>query len=260
MPTNRDLRTQLAAASNRLREVDSANLAEAVDRLLVPRGWVALRDSDPNGASGPNLAIMMDAADRYRIVDGADNDDTTVTEVVNDGFRKVIAGEYTPRKPSRAPYGSAKSKVNLNVTPVLSMRTRVEEVTGMLASHVAADYLMHKYKAGPYADDYAGDPLAPGPRRGLQVPIWVRDLIQARAKAAGRKVTDDANEGFQKYLAGEFAPEIPKWPNTSDTASLRMAPNADLYEQVLAAGEPRPLQVAVAYLLAKYDIDPGATK
>ncbi|MGW1409457.1 hypothetical protein [Streptomyces sp. NPDC002403] len=260
MPTNRELRTGLVAASDRLREVDSPDLAAWVDEVLAPRGWAALRATDPDGTAGPNLSVMLDKAARDQIVAAAEAAGTSVTDVVNDGFRSLLAGEYTPRKPVRARYGASAEKVNLNITPALSLRQQVEEAAGMSAAHVAADHLMRTYKAGPYAGDSAAAPPATGTSRNPQVPRTVRDAIRAQAKAAGRMVTDDVTEGFQKYLSGEFTPDAPVWADTSDMVNLRINPNDDLYVQVASAKGLRPLQVAIAYLLHKYDVAPGASE
>lgn len=255
--TNRELRTGLVAASERLREVNSPDLAAWIDKALAPKGWVALRATDPAGASVPNLPISMDKTVRDQIVAAAQAAGTSVTADVNEGYLGVLAGEYTPRKPVRARYGAAAEKANLNVTPARSLMQRVEEATGMSAANVAADYLMHKYGLGPYAADSAETPPAPGAVRNPQVPRTVRDEIRARAKAADRMVTDDVNEGFQKYLAGKFTPEAPVWSDTSDMVNLKMNPNDDLHLQVASAKGLRPAQVAIAYLLHKYGIDPG---
>ncbi|WP_331763214.1 hypothetical protein OG571_47660 (plasmid) [Streptomyces sp. NBC_01369] len=260
MPTNRELRTGLVAASDRLREVNSPDLAAWVDAVLAPRGWAALRATDPDGTAGPNLSVMLDRLARDQIVAAAEAAGTSVTDTVNEGYRSFLAGEYTPRKPVRARYGASAERVNLNVTPVLSLRQQVEEAAGMSAAHVAADYLMRTYKAGPYAGDSAEAPPATGTVRNPQVPRAVRDQIRARAKAAGRMVTDDVNEGFQQYLAGEFTPDAPVWSDTSDVVNLRINPNDDLYVQVASAKGLRPLQIAIAYLLHKYDVDLGASK
>ncbi|MFF2411837.1 hypothetical protein [Streptomyces sp. NPDC058092] len=257
MTTNRELRTGLVAASDRLREVNSPDLAAWIDKALAPRGWVALRTTDPAGPAVGNLTVSMDKAARDQIVAAAKAARTSVTADVNEGYLSVLAGEYTPRKPVRARYGGAAEKANLNVTPALSLMQRVEEATGMSAANVAADYLMHKYGAGPYAADSAGAPLAPGAVRNPQVPRAVRDEIRARAKAADRMVTDDVNEGFRKYLDGEFTPLTLAWSDTSDMVNLRMNPNDDLHLQVASAKGLRPMQVAIAYLLHKYAIDPG---
>ncbi|MFF8422904.1 hypothetical protein [Streptomyces sp. NPDC015680] len=260
MPTNRELRAQLAAASARLHEVDSPALAAAVETVLAPRGWAALRATDTDGTAGPNLSVLMDKAARDQIMAAAKAAGTSVTDDVNEGFRSFLAGEFTPRKPVRARYGAAVERVNLNVTPALSLRQQVEEQAGMSAANVAADYLMRKYKAGPYTAGYAADSLPPGTVCNPQVPRTVRDEIRSRAAAAGNKVTDDVNEGWQKYLDGQFTPETLAWSDTSDMVNLRMNPNDDLHDKLRAVKGIRPLQVAIAYLLAKYGIDPGAAK
>ncbi|MFJ2279194.1 hypothetical protein ACIOEZ_34160 [Streptomyces sp. NPDC087866] len=263
MPTNRDLRAQLAAASTRLREADSPDLATAVDQVLAPRGWVELRATDTDDVTQLprlNMAIFLSAVDRDRITAGAAELGMSVTDMVDVGFRAVLAGQYKPNKLPQARKGAAKNKVNLNVTPTLSLRLEVEELTGMLATNVAADYLMYRFKAGPYADDYEGPPLAPGAERNPRVPLAVRELIRERAAAAGRKVTDDVNEGYQQYLAGKFAPGDVVWADESNLVNLRITPDDGLHAQVREAAGRGVLKVAIAYLLTKYEIDPATVR
>lgn len=256
VPTNPDLRAQLAAAAARLRKVNSRSNAEAIEQLLAPRGWVALRDTDPARSAGPSYVVLLSKADRDHIVAAARGAHTAVTDLINEGFVKVLAGEYVPRKPPRARPGSTEEKVALNVSPSMSLRQQVEEATGMSSAHVAADYLMHRFEVGPYAKD-SESVLAPGKVCNPLVPRPVRDLIRARAADAGRWVTDDVNEGFQKYLAGDFTPKAPAWADASDMTILKIMPNDELHAQVKATMGRRTLpQVAIAYLLDKYDIDP----
>ncbi|MFD7615737.1 hypothetical protein [Streptomyces sp. NPDC059802] len=262
MPSSNDLRNRLTTAAARLREVDSPGLADAVDAVLAPKGWTHLRSTDPvaTGTTEPNMIMSISKTVRDQIVAARRSPGATVTDDVNEAFTKFLAGEFVPRKPARARHGAPDEKVNLNVRPSSVLRQQVAESAEMTAANVAADYLMRKYGLGPYAADAKAAPLALGSVRIPTVPRTVREEIRTRAATAGRKVNDDVDEGFQKYLAGEFTPTAPVWADTADMVPMKMRPNDTLHDQVLAAGGLRPLQVAVAYLLSKYSITPGAAE
>ena len=255
--TSPDLRTNLKAAATQLRQTKTPALAEAIDTVLAPGGWKALRNTDSVG-TGDNLSIRMIREFRDQVVAAARAAGDTVTAGVNEGFALFLAGEFTPRPPAKGPAVAEADKVNLNVRPNAALHGRVRE-SGLLPQHVAAEYLMHKYQVGSYAPGYRA-PLAPGADRNPSIPRVVRDLIRDRAAAQGNKVNHDIDEGFTKFLAGEFVPTAPVWPAGVEKAPLKSRPNNDLFTQVKVAAREaglRPMQVAIAYLLEKYDIDPA---
>ncbi|MFJ1900429.1 hypothetical protein [Streptomyces sp. NPDC088115] len=263
MPTHNDLRTRLTAAAARLREIDSPNLADAIDAIdtvLAPQGWTHLRNTDATISTGtePNMPIWMGKTVKGEIVAAVADAGTTVTADVNEAFMKFLAGEFVAGEAVRPRMSAARKEMaNLNVRPSSVLREQVA-AAGETPSRVAGDYLMRKYSLGPYAADYKDSTLAPGNVRIPEVPRPVREAIRKAAAAAGHKVDDDVNEGFQKFLAGEFVPTAPAWPGTADMVPMKIRPNNDLHDQVRGAGGLRPTQVAVAYLLNKYGIDPAA--
>lgn len=244
-----ELRADLVAAAERLREVDSPKLAEAVDTVLT---FGALQPYE--NQSAPNLSIRLPETARDRIVAGAKRDRVSVQSVVNEGLQEFLDGTFTPQAPTRDRKGAASTKVNLNVRPEPGLMERVTQA-GVKPMHVAADYLQCRFKAGPYADDAQTDVPAPGQVRIPQVPRRVRELLR---EAAGPQVSADINEGFRRYLAGEFTPTPPVWSKDEDMVPMKVYPNDDLFAEVAREGSRRPMQVALAYLLNKYGIAPGA--
>ncbi|MFF2731751.1 hypothetical protein ACFVS9_28070 [Streptomyces sp. NPDC058008] len=250
MPTRRNFTAGLTAASARLREVNSPDLAAHVDEALaVLEGEIVTARKDEK------LPIRLPITARDRIVAGAAEANRTVTADVNEAFTRFLAGEFTLNQPVRARRGVAEDKVNLNVR---ANKTLMEQVaaTGVLPMHVAADWLMRKYETGPYA---AGQNtlLPAGSTRNPQIPRPVRDLIRARVAEAGKNVNTEIEEAFTRFLAGDFTPVAPVWPKGADMVPFKVSPNNDLFEQVKEKAEGiTPMQVALAYLLAEYDIAP----
>lgn len=259
MPTSDDLRKRLTAASDHLRNAGAPELADAVDTVLAPQGWTRLRASDitASGTTQKNLPIGMDKELRDQIHEAVTAAGSTITADVNEAFVKYLAGEFVPGPPVRARRSATpRERANLNVRAPQAL---VEQVTaaGEQPARVASDYLMRKYNLGRYAPTEAA-PLAPGAVRMPKVPRTLRDAIREAAAAAGNRVNTDVDEGFQKYLAGQFTPTEPTCADTGDMVPLKMSPNDDLYDQVRDRGGLRPSQVAIAYLLDKYGIDPTA--
>lgn len=256
-----DLRTQLTAAADRLRSADAPELAEAVDLVLAPGGWTRLRDTDIAAEAGtsPNMTLLIGIADKELVVARAKEAGNTLTHDVNEAFVRFLAGEFTPRPAVRARPGMGDEKTTLNVRPSNTLRQEVEG-HGVKAIHVATDYLLHKYQAGPYTPGAEGEPQPRGAVRKLHLPREIRDQIRAAQEKAGRVVTDDVEEALTAYLDGSFAPEAPKWTpeQNADVVFVKVNPNDDLFNRAAGAGSLRPTQVAIAYLMHKYGIRPGA--
>ncbi|MGW1468527.1 hypothetical protein ACWCPT_29795 [Streptomyces sp. NPDC002308] len=252
-----NLRDQLEAAAARLRETDAAPLAGAIDTVLAPGGWAALRDSAPSTVDGSLMQLRLGAELRNKVVDAASEAGTTVGADVNEAFRAFLAGKFVPNERASSTHGRAKNVI-LSVSPDASLRQRVKERAKVNPQAVAVDYLLRKYSLGPYAPG-AETPLTRGNQRMPYVPRHLRDAI--REAAGSTPATDDVNEGYQQYLAGKFTPVAPTWPESDDLVPLKLWPDNELHNQVAAkakASKLRPMQVAIAYLLHKYGIDPSA--
>ncbi|MFG2540708.1 hypothetical protein ACGFU4_36260 [Streptomyces sp. NPDC048511] len=240
-----ELRADLVAAAERLREVDSPQLAQAVDTVLT---FSALQPYDSQ--ADPNLSIRLPKAARDRIVAGAKRDRVSVQAVVNEAFQEFLDGKFSPKATVRERKGTAAEKVNLNVRPERDLMARVAEA-GVKPMHVAADYLQRRFKAGPYADDAQAVAMEPGQVRIPKVPRHIREQLR---QAAESQVSIDIDEGFQRYLAGQFTPHPPVWSKDDKLVPMKVYPNDDLFARIAEEGPRRPMQVALAYLLTKYGI------
>ena len=150
-------RARLATGAEHLRAQDSKELkaaADTIDQLLGPRGWEILRrpappsqrDRDPNMALWMNKSIKdflqaMAAQEakaefdqmspKQREQEGLKEPkgaDTFLAEVVEEGYRRFLAGEFVPEKPLRTVRGSGTEKQNLNVRPSKELRDQVDEL------------------------------------------------------------------------------------------------------------------------------------
>lgn len=149
------LRTQMERAVERLREIGSHDLADAVEEALSPNGWGLLRSSSPGGdRAAPNMPVRMDARIREHVKKAVMKDGTTVTAKVNEGLRLFIDGKFMPEKPERAPRGGGGEGGNLNTRPDPHLKKRADEIGEMMsgaqgwkirASAVARAYLLELY-------------------------------------------------------------------------------------------------------------------
>ncbi|MBD3550917.1 hypothetical protein [Streptomyces sp. SP18CM02] len=255
MTTDRNLRAGLTAASARLKEVNSPELAAFIDTALSV-GVFRVRESEVSD----NLAIRLPESARDAIEDAADDMGvTSLGTVVDEGFRRFLAGEFTVAGRTYERRGTAGKKVNLNVRPAALLREQVA-ATGTSPMHVAADYLMKVFRTGPYADNYEGAALKPGQARIPQVPRLIREQIR---EAADGRASMDIEEGFAKLLAGEIDPVAPVWADTSDMVPFKVRPNDDLFnrakDRLKDVKGVTPMHVGIAYLLDKYGIDPATS-
>lgn len=150
------LREELAAASARLRDVGSPQLASAVDAILAPGAWGLLRNSDPTSDSGPrNFPIATTHAEKNQIKASAAAAGDPLVDRVNEGLRLFLSGEFLPEKPIRAARGTAAAPAVLNVRADEHLRDRAatecERLAGVLGwrpsvSGVAKAYLRSIYR------------------------------------------------------------------------------------------------------------------
>ncbi|WP_327259943.1 hypothetical protein [Streptomyces sp. NBC_01240] len=97
----------------------------------------------------------------------------------------------------------------------------------------------------------------------MRMPSDWREQIKARAQAAGNKLADDVNEGFQLYLDGKFNPVAPgrsPYGSAGEMVNLNVRAKDALREAVTQQGDYSPALVAAAYLMSKYKVGPYAPK
>lgn len=160
------LRSQLTAAAARLREVDSPDLAEAVETVLEPNGWGRLRRSAPEASGSgstldPNLPIGMLKAVRDEIKANVaaaarkrPGAGISIAAEAETALKAFLAGKFVPEQPERAPRGAGLEKANLNVRVDASLRQRAEDFGAdnaaefgwaPRASHIIAAWLTARY-------------------------------------------------------------------------------------------------------------------
>ncbi|MBP5918698.1 hypothetical protein F3K34_43730 [Streptomyces sp. LBUM 1486] len=147
------IRARLTVAADRLAERGDDDLAEAVRAVMQPRGWELLKPA-PASSGNRNLGLWMDKAAKERIERKAKEAGDALADVVNEGYRKFLAGEFVPAPLARAPRGSAPEKENLNVRPDNTLREQVEAAAAakseelghpVSASRVAMAFLFSEY-------------------------------------------------------------------------------------------------------------------
>ncbi|WP_042174597.1 hypothetical protein [Streptomyces sp. NBRC 110035] len=168
MPRSRRLapevvRARLTVASDRLRQSGDEDLAEAIDAVTAPRGWELLKKPVKETAADPNMALWMNKTIKDAILAASRVAGDSLPDVVDQGFRAFIAGDFVPAKPLRSARGSATPKDNLNVRPSKTLRDQVEALCPAKSTElgwqvtpglVAAAWLYEEY--GITDDDQRG--------------------------------------------------------------------------------------------------------
>ncbi|MEW1565802.1 hypothetical protein AB0454_22785 [Streptomyces sp. NPDC093509] len=124
------MRDRLLTAAQHLEDAGHTESAADVRAVVAPGGWTLLRASDPKEASGgTNLPLTINRVLRDQLKAKADEFGVTLGSVVADGFRKVLAGEWTPPQLVRT---TAPEKVVLNVRVDGSLRAEINAQTAQL--------------------------------------------------------------------------------------------------------------------------------
>jgi hypothetical protein len=123
---DRTLRTELETASALLHKIaDGAEItaddavkavdaAAAMDAVLEPGGWTQLREAE--GVFTTNLPITTRASVRDALKEAAKAKRKSLTALVTEGHREVLAGTWKPPQSRRMVRPANDSRVVLNVT------------------------------------------------------------------------------------------------------------------------------------------------
>jgi hypothetical protein len=159
--TDKQLHHDLTAASTKLRETGAGDLAAAVDQVLAPGGWHALRRLENAATAAPNFSIPMRTEDRDTVKRLAEQAGESLTAIVERRLTDFIAGTFDPRV-ARATRnsGAAQATSNLNMRPnpdlIAQVRARVEELNAsgrspkLSAAGVARAAIEEHYRLGQY--------------------------------------------------------------------------------------------------------------
>lgn len=154
VPTkSKQLLADLRTASTRLREENEPELAGAVESLLEPTGWGALRraiEAESKGDKGDlfSVGIQPDLHEKYRAAS------PNLTKDIIEGLTAFIDGTFSPAGyPRRGATGSAKkASLNFRLPNELkeSFAAAAEARAGELGytttiGHVAKAWLANKY-------------------------------------------------------------------------------------------------------------------
>lgn len=164
------LRDDLTTAATALRKAGEKNLAQAVDKVLAPHGWVLLRageslskaDSDDEGES--NVPVRMSLTDRDRAKALAEQAGETLTGIAEQGFRDFLDGTFVPmvRRAGRKTVSNV-AKVSLNLRPDVDLANAVRAKCKAMneaghhpkiaISNVARAAIEARYQIGLYAPE-----------------------------------------------------------------------------------------------------------
>ncbi|MEU3656499.1 hypothetical protein AB0E67_27560 [Streptomyces sp. NPDC032161] len=97
-----------------------------------------------------------------------------------------------------------------------------------------------------------------------------REALKSKAEAKAATLSADVDEGFRKFLSGEFTPDAPirsRRNSGAEKGNLNVRPDPGLVQQVKDLADAKsaeygwtvtPARVATAYLMKKYRISEAA--
>ena len=125
----RTLRDRLTAAAHQLNKDGHSDHADAVNAVLAPGGWTLLREADAPFTT--NLPLTTRASLRDALKKAAQAKGKTLTGLVTEGHREILAGTWTPpesrRVVRRGESAENDPRVVLNVTVEDALRQELRD-------------------------------------------------------------------------------------------------------------------------------------
>ncbi|MFE1230264.1 hypothetical protein [Streptomyces sp. NPDC058745] len=149
-----NLLARLTAASARLKEVGSADLAAAVDEAIAPAGWGKIRRAVEGDTGNPTLNVRMPEELKARIVAAAAAAGNELPDDIVEALRRFADGSFSPAAPVRARRGSAQKSTNLSARIDPAIRERAEAAAAdragdlgytATATSIVTAWLVEKY-------------------------------------------------------------------------------------------------------------------
>lgn len=125
------MRDRLLTAAQHLEDAGHPESAADVRAVAAPGGWTLLRAAtDTEKSAGTTLPLTLDKTFKQQLVAAASEFGVTLSSVVEDGFRKVLAGEWMPPKLVRKK-SVERSVLNLRIDDGLrqQIEARKQELT-----------------------------------------------------------------------------------------------------------------------------------
>lgn len=158
----RPMRERLALAADRLDQAGFPDSAADVRAVTAPGGWTLLRTAagEKSGSTMKNMPLTMDRSVRDQLKAKADEFGVTLGSLVQDGFAKVLAGEWLP--PRLAPVKSGQ-RVVLNVRVDDALRRQVDAVVDGLIEQAGHRVSVSSIAIAWMAEELGVDVAAPEP-------------------------------------------------------------------------------------------------
>jgi hypothetical protein len=171
-----------------------------------------------------------------------------------------------PRSERRSPKGPSVARSRPTPELIRSRLTVAADRLRTSGDNDLAEAIEHVTAPGGWKLLQPRPATSEDPNVALFMNKAIKDVLMAKAEAAGTTLTADVNEAFEKFLAGEFTPTAPirsRRGSGAEKTNLNVRPRAALKEQVDQLAEAKSAElgwkvtagrVATAYLYAKYEI------
>lgn len=246
----RPIRDRLTLAAQRLREANHPDSAADVEAILVRGGWTLLRDAVPADSPGKSkLSITTNTAVRDALRAAAEELGVLLTDVVEDAYRRVLAGTWLPpkRKPQRTLKGEDRPTRAVMVIDIdASLREQVQKLLPSLSAEAGYTITEGSIALLWMTEELGVD--SPGGTDMMKLRV-LKTLEQHLIEAADREkvsLQGVLEDGIRSLTDGTWLPPrpvkvSPGGRSMDDATWLPVRVDADLLEQ-LRAEEPRVSQ------------------
>jgi hypothetical protein len=192
---------ELRTAAAYLKEYGKHDYAHAVESLLEPDGWKRLRDSLDQGEKSP-LSITMGSELQAAIKDAAEEFGAPLRALAEQGYRKVLAGEWLPERPTRRKPSASSRKSVLQIQVDAALRREVQGQLPRLAAEAGYRVTESGIVVGWICEELGVD-RGTGTAMALLLPLPLRDhFVQARD--SGVSLDQIVNERVRQMVAGTW--------------------------------------------------------
>jgi predicted HicB family RNase H-like nuclease len=214
-------------------------LADAVAYSLTPEYIASGRYElvEKSGTATKNLAIGCTPSYRDHMKKAAEAAGVTLTQATATALEDFINGAFTPSKPRREKYGSAKAQTNINARLDEALTAQAEqrcaELSKELDWHPKVTSTIKQWLEAQF-----GLTTTESKKKfNVSCTVTYRDYMKAATEAAGESMNQAVTTALMDFVEGKFVPskparsEVPavsqRWTGISATQSKYLLVRAE---------------------------------
>lgn len=195
----RSIHDRLTAAAARLDEVGDHDSASAVRSVAVPGGWRLLQQSGGAWLEKSTLTLTTTVDVKHALAAASEDFGVVLSHVAEEGFQKVLDGEWVPPRTGRS--SGTRAVVNVKVTDAL--RRQVREMLPRLSEE--AGYRVTESSIGLWwLCEELGVDRGMGLVSPYVMPAPLADHFAAAAEEMGTSLEQIVDERVRDLLDGSW--------------------------------------------------------